>query len=113
MLLKALALQNQVVECGPSLLNLLSHSQIGQERGKKKLNYLFSTLAFSQFSISSRLLPNHECFSPPPPYESLFIFSMIHIFSCNTPVPLDSVKIKPWKMIFVLSFAQKLSLLAF
>lgn len=35
MLLKAPALQNQVVECGPSLLNFLSRSQIGQE-GKKK-----------------------------------------------------------------------------
>lgn len=77
MLLKASALQNQVVGCGPSLLNLLSHSQIGQE-WKKKLNYLFSTLAFSQFLISSRLLSgrllaNHECF-PHTHLQKLFFF---------------------------------------
>lgn len=62
MLLKGPALQNlsAKVEGGPSLLNFLSNKQIGQK--EKKHRYLFSALAFSQFSISSRLLCSYEPF---------------------------------------------------
>lgn len=105
MLLKGPALQNlsAKVEGGPSLLNFLSNKQIGQK--EKKHRYLISALAFSQFSISSRLLCSYEPF-----FVFFFYFfkwkviyffnNTLFFFSCDRQVPLNSSEFKPWKIIF-------------